>query len=706
MQLMADSISVLGSRLGLLIEPAAKSCRIIRFDRFESMKRLFIKAGIVVEGREISFPLCPDSGGFELFDQRSSPCSISFTGVYAPAALKVKLEFISPFRPKDADFSTVPVLGVRLSVERLSGSFRWTAPTQKLSSVEIFFELSGDSSISFSEPSGTALDMSFSSVRFKKIFGDEGRVEEPQRDRFLGVGCCKLVGRRFTKTVKFDPEPNGVLAIAWCAFGERAMTVQGKWHPFRYSRFFSSLDDVAVWASANLLAVFDNAAKVDGIVKSSNCGFATNALLAYTLHSWLMDSWWIDRDGREWLSVWEGSCYFHSTVDVEYTQAPFYLAVWPELLGIELDFWPEYSKDGALLLGSKGEGTLFLSHDCGSGSYADGQDYQHDMEVEETANYLILAFAYWKRSGDEALLRSKAQIIRKYLRFLELCSTKGDGIPDIGVANTIDDASPAVQFGKGQVYLAVKAMSAFAVGAEMLLLLGFAEESARYRKLSAKVRRIIERKGWRGSHFATLLEKSAEGIVDPWTGKQFEGGVVPGWDAAHIYTPNGLSILDMAGFDVGLDGAKISQDIVEAARLCMSEYGCVHSSYSNEACGEVKAGLAGAAATPGWVSMNMLRDLAALYRGIDFRQHSERYWSWQTTSNTQEAKCFFETFKGNNLCFYPRGVAIWGVFDALAGLSVDAPRGIVRSAPAISQISVPRLFDADWKSGSCKTISN
>ena len=58
--------------------------------------------------------------------------------------------------------------------------------------------------------------------------------------------------------------------------------------------------------------------------------------------------------------------------------------------------------------------------------------------------------------------------------------------------------------------------------------------------------------------------------------------------------------------------------------------------------------------------MNMLRDIAAKHFGIDLRRNFEKYWEWQTTSNAEELHMFFETFSGNNLHFYPRGIALFG----------------------------------------------
>jgi hypothetical protein len=67
---------------------------------------------------------------------------------------------------------------------------------------------------------------------------------------------------------------------------------------------------------------------------------------------------------------------------------------------------------------------------------------------------------------------------------------------------------------------------------------------------------------------------------------------------------------------------------------------------------------------------------------------------------------FFETFSGNNLHLYPRGVAIWGFFDALAGRVFDAVGDKDWVKPAFKQIRVPILLEADWKAGTCRIVES
>ncbi|OGV74234.1 MAG: hypothetical protein A3K19_14225 [Lentisphaerae bacterium RIFOXYB12_FULL_65_16] len=709
MQLMCDAVGVLGSRHGLLINPLARKCGVVRFDRFDKLPELHLKVGARIAGRELVLPLTPDGQTFRFHDQRLTPCSMALMGIDAASGVKVKLTALTPFRPRDAAFSTTPVLGLRVEAEKIGGAFRWEKKESDPQDVELFVQFSGPG-IAVQPEGHDALALRFNSVR-SATTPDAGKAnpvtqDVPQQDRVLALRGM-LRGAEFVQTVAFGTEPTTTLDLAWCTFSAPTLSVQGVMCPFKYTQTFAGLDAVCDWARSNPTALFDNAQNVDGIVGRNNCSKSVNNLLAYTLHSWLLDTWWCLRaKGEDWFSVWEGSCYYHSTVDVEYTQAPFYLAVWPELLKIELDFWPEFSKDGAKTAGERGHGTLFLSHDTGAHASAGGQEYHHEMEVEETANYLILSYAYWRRTGDDSMLRRHAAVLEKYLRFLSACDTTGCGVPSVGVANTIDDASPAIQFGRCQTYLAVKCLAAFEAGAEMLAELNRTTMVFECNAAAEKIRSLVHKKGWADDHFVTLLDKSAQGVVDPWSGQKLDLPEVPGWDAPHIYTVNGLVPFDMVGHDVGLDEEKLREDLQVATQRCLREYGCVHTDFHFERASmpESMQNLAGFARNPGWISMNMLRDMAAFYRGVDLRALADRYWEWQVVTNTQEPKMFFETFKGNNLCFYPRGIAIWGFFEALGGLQIDAVEGIDRASPAFPGTRVPRLYDADWANGECQML--
>jgi hypothetical protein len=697
MQLLGDALAVLGSRHGLIFDPMHGACRLLRFDAFAEAPSVQIRAGLRVNGRDHHFPLCPEESRFAFFDQRLSPCSTRFIGIEPQTGLKVTLTFVTPFRPRDADFSTTPVLGVRLQAERLSGNFRWTPVTEPITSAALFFEVGGEGLTV--EPNRESVNLDFASrtARSRDWQTDPGARVVAQKDTLVPLSG-RREGCRFWQPLEVDSLATTALEIMWCTHSEPVLQVDGRRRPFRYTRRFASLAEVCEWARHSGRELFANARHVDALIADNNLSASINHLLAQTLHSWLINTWWVDRDGADWFSVWEGNCHFHSTVDVEFTQSPFYLTLWPELLGLQLRQWPAFSKDGALTLGERGRGTLFLSHDCGSMAVADGQAYPHEMEVEETTNYLILTYAYWRRTGDFELVRAVAGTLRPYLAFLVAADTAGHGIPTEGVANTIDDASPAIQYGREQVYLAVKTLAAFRCGAAMLAALGEREPATAFHQRAEGIRDYIEAHGWADDHYVTLLCRSSEGLRNPWTGKALDTPEVAGWANCHIYTANAIAVLDLVGLDLGLSPERLRQDLVSATGRCLREYGCAHTDYVavDYAANGVRDGMVGVASNPGWVSMNMLRDIAAFYRGVDLRPLADRYWNWQTTTNSQTPTLFFETFSGNNLCFYPRGVAVWGFFDALAGRVIDRVADRDETTVHFPGLRVPRLLDQAW----------
>jgi hypothetical protein len=290
--------------------------------------------------------------------------------------------------------------------------------------------------------------------------------------------------------------------------------------------------------------------------------------------------------------------------------------------------------------------------------------------------------------------------VNALLGFLAAADTDGDGVPDRGVANTLDDGSPAIQFGTVQTYLAVKTLAALEVGARLLGMLGRATDRAagRVADQAGRIRATLAEHAWNHDHFNVLLRRSGR-IHNPWAGVDEDCAEIPGWDASHIYTANTFPVLDAVGIDLGLDPGRVRADLATGARECLRHYGCIHTSFV-PATGEglqLREGLAGASNDPGWVSMNIVRDLAAFRRGLDFRHLAGRYWDWQVTTNTQGPHLFFETFNGNNLHHYPRGVAAWGVFDAIAGVSRLG--GVATSRPALEGVRVPLTFRLDWKAG-------
>ncbi|MEO7933557.1 MAG: DUF4965 domain-containing protein [Chthoniobacterales bacterium] len=707
MLLTVDAISVLGSRHGLVLDPVRKNIRLLRFDRFEDMPQLQLCAGARIGQRKVLFPFC-EGEHFSFLDQRMTPCSSSFIGIDPASGIKVTLSFTTPFRPQDGEFSTTPVIAIRLVAEKLRAHFRLQKPTENFNEIELFLDVAGEK-FTKKTTDPECMDLNFTSeatyVRDEDNNASFQSEKKPhaQLDRLVALHG-RIVDGQFNRRITLDSTAQP-LTVAWCTHSQPVFSMHSDLLPFRYGARFENLDAIVSWARSNPDSIVENGRRVDGIIAQNNCSNSVNHLLAFTLHSWLANTWWVRDNGSDWFSVWEGSAYYHSTVDVEFTQAPFYLSVWPDLLRMQLNQWPLYAKDGRTVLGEIGEGTRYLSHDMGSHASAGQQHYAHEMQVEETANYIILCFAHWRRTGDQSVIEGQIKTLVDFLWFLIRADTTGNGVPSLGVANTLADGSPAIQYGNQQIYLSIKTLAALLTGAEILKTLSHDKLATKCLAQSDLLRRTIIEKGWQKDHFGVLMEKSGL-LKNPTTGEEQHFDEIPGWDAPHIYSENALGILDMVGFDLGLPKAMIVRDLEVAAERCRREYGCVHTDFSAREWAHLEKfdAFTGGASNPGWVSMNIVRDIAAFYRELDFRHFADGYWDWQLTTNAHQPTLFFDTFNGNSLHFYPRGIAIWGYFDALGGIVVDQVRNFAEAQASFPGVHVPFLLYADWIEGNVTPV--
>ena len=104
-----------------------------------------------------------------------------------------------------------------------------------------------------------------------------------------------------------------------------------------------------------------------------------------------------------------------------------------------------------------------------------------------------------------------------------------------------------------------------------------------------------------------------------------------------------------------------------------------------------------------WVSQNIWRDIAAAYLGIDYLDNIERYWALQKYINTEKYGSFTDVYvfssDTTSLDYYPRGVAAFGLINALAGLQINRPEGIISIAPLRVPLRIPLTAFAQWDRG-------
>jgi len=482
----------------------------------------------------------------------------------------------------------------------------------------------------------------------------------------------------------------------------------------------ASIDAVADYAVGSRTDILAKSSFFDGVLSdpyTTTLPQSGHDLMAYALQSFLCNTWWCyNGSGNEWFSVWEGTpCMFHSTIDVEYNDAWFYLYFWPDLLQKLLGEWPLFAK-------GNGQGA-YLSHDMGVATQVTGMAYPHDMPVEENTNYILLLYSYWKSTGNTTFMKSQFSRMRDYTNFIFACDTDGDGLPDINSANTIDQGSPAIQNSRNQTYLGVKALGAYRAAREMARAQDVPDQGF-VASCDAGVRLInisLGDKLWLGDHFAVCADYS-----------------VPSQDreAYSLYASNGLLYLLAAGLDSGLTAsnlARFRQDLLSAASATSRRYGDVHTSIDNE---------------NQWVSQDLWRDAIAYWLNVDgwgqgqqnrFDQYMnlERYYAtkknggfWDVCAyndyyflGTSEASGLgfsdsnaaadylsqaqmeaggmrgaysLDAAYQQSLGYYPRGTTAFSLISALGRLRLDRPSGFLFYDPAQAPARIPVFSCADW----------
>lgn len=505
---------------------------------------------------------------------------------------------------------------------------------------------------------------------------------------------------------KFEPEAgrlDNLTIVLACHGGGGVLEVLGDDdYRFQYGNpsgpGLASVEDVVDYAlGSERAAIEERTACFDGIFSEpylSTLSDEGRDLTAVALQSFLANTWWCysgSDPSREWFSVWEGDTYmYHSSVDVEYTNAWFYLYFWPDLLKRLLLEWPLFEKEGP-------QGR-YLSHDMGIEHRVNGMAYPHDMTVEENADYILLLHAYWKHTGDTGLMRELCGKARDYTRCLLECDTDGDGLPDTGTSNTIDQGSPAVQNSRNQTYLGVKVLAACRAAREM--------EEAQERPEPQFIAECDER--------VKLINRSLEGSL--WLGDHFcicDDPSVPDADreAYSIYAPSGLLYLLSSGIDVGLTPSNLERlrgDMSASAAATSRRYGCVHTSANNE---------------NQWVSQNLWRDAIGYWlevEGWPEGQHGRTaaYWDLERYFATFKSGSFWDVcaynpgreerhgiFRGaflpdhaldQSLGYYSRGVAVLALVGSSARLRLDRVEDRLLFHPAHFPCRVPVLQCADW----------
>jgi len=430
---------------------------------------------------------------------------------------------------------------------------------------------------------------------------------------------------------------------------------------FLYTKYFKNPVDVAAYALKEYPRISKKTDFLEHTLSKSSLRPALKKMLAFSLQSYISNSWWTDGD-PQWFTVWEGSCRFHSTVDLSYNCELFALLYWPDLLRLQMDRWCNF------VLNDK-----YIAHDIGDEFLIFGPSYSSDMAVEENCNFLLLLNAYWKFTGATDYLKAKYSLVPILGDFIIEADSDGDGIPDIRkyTVNTVDDASAAVGRSAGLTYLGVKCVAALMAAREMAREMGDEKTARRFNRRAQLIGRTLEERSWQEDHFAVTLDPNQRDVCP--------------LSEVSMHNNNGLLYPLLCDTEVPLDLEKFRADTLTTTERTMGRYGTTHSSIDYTI----------------WFSHNMWRDLVALYLGLDFEDHIDRYWDFQLARNVWDGGCYTDVYRYGrhqiDLDNYPRGTASFGFLPALAGLSIDKPRGVLRLAPKNLSCRLPLLPFASWQ---------
>jgi len=644
-------------------------------------KLLNLSIGVVYDNKVKSSPFTEKFDNFDFVEQDISLTSVCFKAKDVSSGLYVELKFTSPFYPKDEKLSTAPFFYLEVKINKLVSKNR----DNKTLTGEFFIQLDAEPKDKLSLiKNGILLKKSYScNYKLNTCSGLVDKIEDSDSDikidgELVIVGFKKVRKQKVKENsyvinlpFKVDNKKGWSAKFVIAGYSKDVvLETKGGKYKLLYGKFFDNINSVVNYAKNSVKKILTKNNFFESLFLESSLSKTKLNFLSFSFQTYLANTWWGYDSHSEWFSVLEGNCNYHSTVDVEYNIALIYLLLWPELLEKEICQWSKYVKKNV------------VSHDIGALFEAKSMAYPHDMEVEENCNFILLLYVLWRFTGKDELIKNYYKLVKRLIEFVIKSDTTGNGFPDRGTANTVDDASPAVQFAKEQTYLGVKALSTYHAVYVIAEKMNDIKLKQKCLQMIKKINFTLEKKAWLKDHYIVSLNKKVDNIIDPWS-KKVITGVLEGWDAYSIYTSNGLLYLLLTNTEIDINYEKIKTDIYNSYKNTLIEYGCTHTSVD-------KSNI--------WISQNLWRDFVAAYLGIDLLDLTDRYWQFELFENTQgRGGCFVDTYGWNHLHYYLRGITSIGLFFALAGIKIDVVKKTIVVSPVRIPVKIPLLTFADWE---------
>jgi hypothetical protein len=683
-------LGTLGSRFHMNFRPREKCIYTSPMGRFYDGPPQRLSIGIQI-GEEVR--ILPFSDQYPVFasvEQEITPTSVTFHCREPELGIAAEITITAPFYPQDEKISLAPFFYIHatatnIGVPKLQGDALQTEAQGSVKG-ELFIEAHGEWTVS---PDGGSCKQQVQMTLNEEIARRKGLARTRGKDfscgefqgeialATLNPEKSTLLKSRISAPFHLSERQTDSLDAVFAGYTDQAvMSIEDVLHTFKYTAMFGNIEEVIEYARDQHDIIREKCGFFDRLFANASLDKSAAQLIAFSLQSYLSNTWWVESSsGTDWFTVWEGNCAYHSTIDVEYNSAMFYLMLWPELLEKTIRQWTRYEREAG----------AFMSHDMGKFLVGRGMEYGHDMEIEENCNFILLLHAHRNFTGHSHLAKTVYPQVKRLIQYVADSDTTGNGFPNTGTANTIDDAGAAVQYAKEQTYLAVKAYSAYLVVQEMAGAAGDDDTVNLCVEQMAKIRDTLEREAWIDDHYAVCLNASAEGIRDVWSGQTLTGDI-PGWVACSIYSSNGLLYPLMTGMEIGLEVDRLRTDLRTATARSMTRYGCKHSSK------DTTDNL--------WISQNLWKDMTASYLGLDMLSHSDQYWDYELYENAQGiGGCFVDAPPKAHLNYYPRGITSLGLLYAMAGVQLDRTQDILHYNPVRVPCAIPLLSLARWEDG-------
>ena len=631
MQVMTWALARLGSRFNFLFEPHHRRVRHSALGRYLDRSMDLMVGLVEPDGTDRVLPFSQRGSLFYNSEQFERINSITFRGYSERYRLRFEFNVHGVFYPQNEQLCLIPAFYLEMRVSSAKRVRRTQSVGAIPQKVRLFIRINRpDTRIVASwtdrppgivptvasrhaswlndDPRGGQIELSYrnSLTPHENDFVDEpsagieGAVDVYERIVSLNPGCePDPDGRGLTLELPVTEIGSGIKwRLVWGAYcqepilefhGHESAPRQAK---LRYTRYWDNLDEVMNDAVVHRDDWLAHSRRFEKLVDQAPLRMAQRHLLHQGFQSFLSNTFWCDRIGShkssttqegtdsstqsqsptstlgdEWFSVWEGGRYRHSAVNTQYHGCLFYLAVWPRLLGLQLDQWAAHEKRHPSSEGS------FLSQSQPLGPVTHGQSLGHDLPVEDSCSYLLMlqVFCHW--TGQIDCAQRHDDLIERLARYLLWTGDDGSGFPAQGTASPLDDAGPAIQYGRKKTFLAIKRLAALQAAADLLHRLDRVDVAQQCEQAVEADTRKVEIEAWLNDHYAVCVDRSVAGLRDIRTRQPLPYMDMPAWDAYTIYTGHGLLLPMLVGQPALMDRTRLRKDLVSAAREALGPYG-------------------------------------------------------------------------------------------------------------------------------------